>query len=147
MRPSQRKLLTCLLLATYAGISVLGQGLHWLSADDAHHHDFAAVGCAAHCHAHNHACVCHDHDSSALADTEHEKTPVDQAVSASNAIADSHVCEICEFLLTAVSQPPQLAAPPVSQPLVATVPPPLERVYSSLARSTHTPRGPPQLLA
>lgn len=147
MRPSQHKLLTCLLLATYAGISVLGQGLHWLAADDAHHHDLAAVGCVAHCHAHDRACVCHDHDACDLTAAQQEKTPVDQAISASNSIADSHDCEICEFLLTAISQPPQLAAPVVSQPLVATVPPALEQIYTPTTLSPHAARGPPQLLA
>src|SRR4029453_8328709 len=103
MTPTQRKLLTCLLLAPYAGISVLGQGLHWLSPDDGHHHDLNVIGCATHGHAHNHACVCHDHDSCGLVDADHENLPADKVISANDCVADSHVCEICEFLLHAIS--------------------------------------------
>jgi hypothetical protein len=135
MRLAVRKLLSCSLLATYAGISFLGQGLHLLLPDDGHHHGFDVIVCANSHHPHDHDCC---------ADGQHD-SPAGPII-ANACAADSHDCEICEFLFQAVSQPPQIATTPDLHPLVAEVPCHPQGFYSPTILGLHAPRGPPQLL-
>ena len=132
MRRSLRKLLTCSLLATYAGVSLLGYGLHWLTSGEDHHHDLCRVVCTEHAHAsHDHA----DHDHASPSFT------------TGGCVTDSHACEICEFLAHAVSQPPQIATTPDLHVLVADVPCHSQDFNSPTILGLHAPRGPPQPLA
>jgi hypothetical protein len=124
-----------LLLATYAGIALLGEGLHELMPDAGHqhHHGLAVVHCAGdHCCHAGHA----DHDN------------VSQLASLTvNSDSDSHVCEICQFLFQAISQPANVAAPIDWQPLVAAnSQQPQQLLHLPISLGSHAPRGPPQLL-
>jgi hypothetical protein len=147
MRSAVYKLLTCSLLATYVGISVLGQGLHLLTPDHGHHHHgLQVVTCTAHGHCHGGTC-CANHPHSEHADHEDRNhAPAGQIVTAGGA-SDSHNCEICEFLFQAVSQPPLIAAVPDLHSLVAVAALPHHEIYSSAILGLHAARGPPQLLA
>lgn len=144
MRSTLHKLLTCSLLATYAGIALLGQGLHELTPGHGHHHGFEVVACTAHAHDKGHCCKHHQHNESHHHD--HESQPTGPAVAATDGAADSHSCEICEFLVQAVSQPPQIAVVPDLHPLVAVAATPHVEIYSQEILGLHAARGPPQLL-
>jgi hypothetical protein len=128
MRSTLLKLLTCSLLATYASISFLGQGLHSLVPDDGHHHGASVVISSAH---------------SDDQDTHDNRTHV----VATTSDVDAHDCPICEFLAHAVSQPPQISTPFELQVLVAELTCPAQAFYSPISVGLHAPRGPPQLLA
>ncbi len=131
MRSTFRNLLTCSLLATYASIAFLGEGLHWLTPDE-HHHGASIIVSTASDDPHNSG------DSHA---------PTGKRVVATHGIADNHDCEICDFLAQAVSQPPHIAETPAFAILVAEVPCDAPTLYSPTVLSLHAPRGPPQLLA
>jgi hypothetical protein len=127
--------LTWTMLATYAGISLLGHGLHWLTPEDEHHyHGLAAVvyTCAAH-HAHDGDCCADDHD---------QRSAVPTVTKSS--ITDSHDCEICEFLIHAVSQPAQVVTTPDLHALVAEFSCEPQGIYSQALLGLHAARGPPQ---
>lgn len=134
MRSTLHKLLTCSLLATYVGISLLGQGLHLLTPEDEHHHYGSHVAAAA-VHTHSDEC-CDDHDSESAA----------LITVAAGSAADSHSCEICEFLFQAVGEAPQVAVVPDLHPLVAPTFTPHVEIYSQAILGLHAARGPPQLL-
>jgi hypothetical protein len=125
MRSTFRQLLTYSLLATYASIAILGEGLHWLTPDE-HHHGASIVV------------------SSAAADSH---APTDKLVTAIHGIADDHDCEICDFLAQAVSQPPQIAQSPEFAILIVETACDPPAFYSPIVLGLHAPRGPPQLLA
>jgi hypothetical protein len=131
MRSTFRNLLTCSLLATYASIALLGEGLHWLAPDE-HHHGPSLVVSTASDAPHNAG------DSYATAD---------QGVTAAHGAADDHDCEICDFLAQAVSQPPQVAQSPDFAILIVETACDPPTFYSPIVLGLHTPRGPPQLLA
>ena len=131
MRRSFSHLLTCTLLATYAGIALLGQGLHLLApgCEGGHHEHFLAAQ-----EAHDHAGDHHSSDSNGRADE-------------SNSVADLHPCEICVFLAHSVSEPPQIATVPFTQPLVAAAHCDPQGLYSLAIGGLHVARGPPQHVA
>ena len=147
MRSQYRKILTCSLLATYAGISLLGQGLHLLTPHDGHHHGFEVVHCTTHGHAHEAHCCAGEEHSRDGHHGDHDQSAAGRFVVADGSISDSHACEICEFLFQAVSQPPQIAATPDLHILVADVSCPHKSLYSLTIVGLHSARGPPQLLA
>jgi hypothetical protein len=131
MRSTFRHLLTYSLLATYASIAFLGEGLHWLTPDEHHHGASLAVSSeldAPHNAGESHA-------------------PTDKRVVATHGIDDDHDCEICDFLAQAVSQPPQTAETPTFANIVAKAPCGAPTFYSPIVFGLHAPRGPPQLLA
>lgn len=134
MRLRSRRFLSFALLATYAGISFLGEGLHWLlpEAGHQHHHGLYIVHCDRDCPGHA------DHDG------DHHGTPASAALSA-NEDADSHVCEICEFLFQAVSQPAEVASPIDWQPLIVAVASLSQPIYTPAPLGPQAPRGPPLL--
>ena len=140
MRPQHRQFLSYVLLATYASISLLGDGLHSLLPADEHHH-------------HHHGLYVVSHS---CADTEHlghghNATPCTGSgyagLTASDCDADSHLCEICAFLYEAISQPAEIAAPIDWQPLVVVAHAEPQPVYSLTALGCPAARGPPLLLA
>ena len=131
-----RKILASALLATYASISLLGQGLHLLTPDDGHHHDHAAVALSHPSHAHAHG-SCGDH---------HEYPQAGQGGSA-DLVAGDHDCEICEFLAQAKSAAPQITAPLDLQAVVADLQAHTPAFHSPLIIGLPAARGPPQLLA
>ena len=123
MRPTFRHLLTYSLLATYASIAFLGEGLHWLTPDE-HHHGPSRVVSAASDDAHN-------------AGDSH--VPTDKRVVATHGIDDHHDCEICDFLAQAVSEPPQIAETPAFATIVAEVA--VRRSRTLLADCRRPPRS------
>ena len=127
MRLNYRRFLSYLLLATYAGISILGDGLHELmpEAGHHHHHGLDIVNCASHADA-------------GTASTGEVLTVGDND-------ADSHVCEICKFLFEAVGQPAEVAATIDWQPFVAAAPSLLQSIYTPTSLGPQAPRGPPLL--
>jgi hypothetical protein len=131
MRRSFRHLLTYSLLATYASIAFLGEGLHWLTPDE-HHHGASLVVSSEPAAPHG-SCASH--------------ASVDKRVVATHGVADDHDCEICDFLAQAVSQPPQIAEAPAFANIVAEARYDAPTPYSPIVLGLHAPRGPPQLLA
>jgi hypothetical protein len=131
MRSTFRQLLTYSLLAAYASIAFLGEGLHWLTPDE-HHHGASLVVSSEPAAPHN-------------AGGSH--TSVDKRVTATHGIADDHDCEICDFLAQAVGQPPQIAQSPDFAILIVETACDPPAFYSPIVVGLHAPRGPPQLLA
>jgi hypothetical protein len=138
VRIRSRNLLTYLLLATYAGIALLGEGLHELMPEAGHHHHLglAIVHCSG-----DHCC---DHDGQSDGDEHHTASGL--ASLTVNCHSDSHVCEICQFLLQAISQPAEVAPPIDWQPLVVATASLPQPIYTATTRGDHAPRGPPLLL-
>jgi hypothetical protein len=157
MRPTLRTLLTCSLLAAYASISLLGQGLHWFQPHDHHHHGSMVVSRTTHRHTHKHGAhccdhhphgpCCHDTDHDHDQDHDDDHVPAGPIVAARDGDTHSHMCQICEFLFQAVSGPPQVATTPDLHPLVADAPRSAAEHFSTAILGLHAARGPPQLLA
>lgn len=140
MRPKHRQFLSYVLLATYAGISILGDGLHSLLPADEHHHHHHGLYVVSHsCGDAEHAD--HRHDAVSGASSGYAE------VTASECDADSHLCEICVFLYEAISQPAEVAAPIDWQPLVVVAHADPQPVYSLTALGCPAARGPPLFLA
>jgi hypothetical protein len=149
-----RKSVTCSLLAAYGAVALLGQGLHWLSLDERHHHGLHLAGGIQHAESHadhhhggshghhHHHCHHHHHDSPACSES---KKPFE--VAAIDEFYHSHDCDICSFLLQIRSERPQLAAGIVCHSLVAAVPGAVQRSYSPVTLGPHAARGPPVDLA
>jgi hypothetical protein len=131
MRRSFCHLLTYSLLATYASIAFLGEGLHCLTPDE-HHHGASLI-------------VSSESDTPRNAGESH--APTDKRVIATHGIADDHECEICDFLAQAVSHPPQIAQSPDFAILIVETACDPPAFYSPIILGLHAPRGPPQLLA
>ena len=143
MRPTRHRFLSYVLLATYAGITLLGEGLHDLLPEQGHHHGLCFVTHAAHdSDADDHDACCHDH-ASTLASAR----PVEPAIAADDCDSDSHVCEICAFLYQAIGQPAEVAAPTDWQPLIAVAHANPQPTYSATSLGPQAPRGPPLFLA
>jgi hypothetical protein len=139
MRPTRYRFLSWFLLATYAGIALLGEGLHALVPEGEHHHDHGIY--VAH-----HTCngECHHHD---VHDGGEHGAPAHAALTAADSGADSHLCEICEFLFQAISQPAEVAAPIEWEPLVARAHATPQRLYSLVSLGPQAARGPPLVVA
>ncbi len=135
MRLNSRRYLSYVLLAAYAGISLLGEGLHSLMPEAGHHHHdgLYIVNCPSRGTAH----ADHDADSGV--------TSAEAVLTASYGDADSHICEICQFLFQAVGQPAEVASPLDWQPLVVATSSLPQPRYSSISLGPQTPRGPPVL--
>ena len=124
-------LLTYTLLAAYSGIALLGQGLHLLAPEcDGHHHEH----CLVEHEAHDHPGQQHSSDN-------------DDASGEGRSLIDSHPCEICVFLAHSISQTPQIATVPFTQPLVAAAHSEQQGLYSSAVLGLHAARGPTPHLA
>jgi hypothetical protein len=134
MRLQRSRILSLALLATYAGISLLGQGLHELVPHEGHHHHGIYVverdhdSCEHHCY--------HGHHRSAH--------PI---VTADDAHIHSHLCEICQFLAQAIGQPVEVAAPIHWQPLATFVSAEPQPLYVPASLGPQAPRGPPIVLS
>jgi hypothetical protein len=140
MRPQHRYFLSYVLLATYASISLLGDGLHSLLPAGDHHHHHHGLYVVSHSSGDaEHAG--HSHDAAARTSSGYAD------LTASNCDADSHLCEICAFLYEAISQPAEVAAPIDWQPLVVVVHADPQPVYSLTSLGCPAARGPPLLLA
>lgn len=133
MRSKPRRFLGYVLLATYAGISFIGDGLHDLLPDSHRHH-------------HHGLYVVTHHDD---AEPSYLNLAADGAGSASltaaDCDADSHRCEICAFLYEAISQPAEVAAPIDWQPLVVVARAIPQATYSLTDLERPAARGPPLL--
>src|SRR4051812_2438532 len=101
MRLQYRRLLSCFLLVTFTGISLLGEGLHWLTPETEHHHH-RCKGLCTYAHK-SHRANCDGHDA-----TCHSRASADQAVcesasstrqvTVSENDVEVHVCKICAYL-------------------------------------------------
>jgi hypothetical protein len=134
MRLKHRQILSYLLLATYASIAVLGDGLHWLAHETGHHHGEFLVTSTSHGLGHEHSLPL---ATGAL--------PTGRVLSATDADVDSHVCGICTFLFQALSQPAEVAATIDWQPVVVATIFQQQPIYSPTSVGPHAPRGPPLL--
>jgi hypothetical protein len=147
MRLRYRRLLSCFLLVTFTGISLLGEGLHWLTPEDEHHHhQHGLCICSRHSHGasrddHDVDFACHSHECANRAVCE-SVLPASQVVISEND-SDAHVCKICAYLFQIVSEAIDLSAPLEWQPLVVFVPNLRTFILSSSAVHSHAPRGPP----
>lgn len=132
------------MLTIYGGISVLGDGLHMLMHEAGHHHGLDVVCCETHSHADaDHHCDCHDPGCSASDDADYCLSSAERIVTASDCATHSHVCEVCAFLIQALSQPAEVAAPIDWQPLVVAAASRPQPIYSPTSLGPHAPRGPP----
>jgi hypothetical protein len=139
MRPKHCQFLSYVLLATYASISILGDGLHSLlpAGEHRHHHglDVVTHNCDDSLHAGQ------VHDAVCCGSSENVE------FTASDCDADSHICGVCAFLYQAISQPAEVAAPIDWQPLVVAANADPQPIYSQTSLGAQAPRGPPLLLA
>jgi hypothetical protein len=136
MRSTRHRFLSWFLLATYASIAVLGEGLHSLVPDGEHHHCHGIYvvdhACGEECHHHNAV----DHDSRAHA-----------SLAAADCNADLRLCGVCAFLSQAISQPAEVAAPVAWEPLVAAAHVAPRPLYSLVSVGPQAARGPPVVVA
>ena len=139
MRPQHRQFLSYVVLATYAGISLIGDGLHSLLPEGEHHHHHGIYVVGHSCHDEDHAH--HHHAHACCSDCTDDVGP---ALSESD--ADGHLCEICSFIVLAVAQPVELAAAIESLPFVAESEPEIQAIYSHVCLGPQAPRGPPSLV-
>lgn len=151
MRLTRHKLLSSVLLAAYASVMLVGEGLHSLIPGHDHRHGQSIVTHTAHEHSHGHAH--HDHDcehgshGTCCHDHDYDQIPAGPSIVALEGDIHSHTCDICAFLYQAVSQPPQIATTPDLHPLVAELSCVTADFFSSAHLGLHAARGPPQLLA
>jgi hypothetical protein len=134
MRNKYRHLLSCFLLATYASIALLGDGLHSLLPEGEHHHHGLYV-------------VAYHGDRELEPVASSARGAEYASLAASDCDADSHLCEICTFLYQAISQPAEVAAPVESQPLIVVACAKPQAIYSPIALGLQAARGPPLFLA
>jgi hypothetical protein len=139
MRPKCHQLLSYVLLATYAGISLLGDGLHSLlpEGEQHHHHGLYVVGH----HGGDAMRAERDRDVAVRGGSEYAE------ITAAECNTDSHLCEICAFLYEAISQPAEVAAPIDWQPLVVVAHAKPQAIYSPTSLGPQAARGPPLFLA
>jgi hypothetical protein len=133
MKFTSRQLVTCLLVAVYGGVSVLGEALHLLSPHDGHHHGFEVVHCKG-------QSASHEHDSHhGLGDN--DGTTV---VASHEGECDSHLCSVCTLLFQARSAAPQLPTEIfVWQHAVAAAMCPPQQSYIAVILGPHSARAPP----
>jgi hypothetical protein len=148
MRFVYRRFLSCLLLATFASGSILGEGLHLLESHGAgrvhhcHHHGHCMVVCTKHGHHHHHSDV-DDHTNEIASAARPATTPATPGFSVNKLTVDSHACGICAYLLQAVSQTTDISVPSTWHPLLGVGPNSVELIFSQTALGSQAPRGPP----
>jgi hypothetical protein len=135
MRSTHRSFLSYTVLAVYASIAILGEGLHFLMPEDGHQHHAGIyiVGCTGDLHEH------------AAHDSDHQDESAGAALTSNDHGIDCHVCGICEFLLQAIGQPAELAPPIDCQPLIAAAPAAARSFYSPTSLGPQAARGPPSI--
>src|SRR3954465_15313608 len=138
------------LLATFASISLLGEGLHFLTHETGQHHH----------HHHRHGLgiitsvahqVSHDHRDFYLASHTRasancvgcRKTTAGSLLFVTNNDVESHSCKICEYLFQAVSQQIEVAAPIEWQSLFVAYPSLRPLNFSRTTLGPQAARGPP----
>ena len=136
MRRTRHRFLSWFLLATYAGIALLGEGLHALVPEGEHHHHHGIYVA-------RHACngECHHRDAA------EQGASAGASLTAADGDADSHLCEICAFLFQAISQPAEVAAPVEWRPLVVRAHAAPQPLYSLVSLGPQAARGPPLVVA
>src|SRR5215212_2810575 len=150
MRLQYQRFLRYFLLVTFTGISLLGEGLHWLTPETEHHYHHRHGICFCQRHGHggkgkhsNEAFVGHSH-ASAEREVCASMLPSAQLVLRENG-AESHVCKICAYRCQILSEPLEVFAPFEWQPLVFSAPSLRSFLFSDSTLSTQAPRGPPIL--
>src|SRR3954447_12685335 len=122
MRVNDRQIASYLLLATCAGVSMLGEGLHLLEPGLTHHHSHHhARYIVLHSHhrsAHKHDNAGHDPHTDAHAFAQSSTSSVIELTRGDDEAA-SHVCGICAFLFEGVSVSADVRAASRWQPLSA----------------------------
>jgi len=146
MRLMCRRVLSCLLLATFASGSILGEGLHLLEGQTGrrhhhlHHRGHWIVASAE--HERRHLGVTGDHVNQIAKSDRQRATSSTLAFAANNLVFDSQTCCICAFLLQAASPTADSSMQFDSQPLAFAGLTPL-RLYSPTEFGSQAPRGPP----
>ncbi len=135
MRSRSKSLLTYVLLATYAGIGILGEGLHGLVPEAGHNHHLGLT-----------IVRCTDAHYGGDQQYAARDTTNDLASLTANCHSDSHLCEICQFLFEAISQPAEAPASIDWQPLVVATYSLPRLIHTPISLGSHVPRGPPLLL-
>jgi hypothetical protein len=137
MRFNRRQFPSLILLATYAGISILGDGLHSLMPEigHQHHHGLYIVTFSD------------DNPGHSRRFASHVGLVDQNVVIASATDVDSHICEICQFLFQSISQPAQLASPIDWQPVVVAAVAVSRPFCAPTLVGPQAPRGPPLLLS
>jgi hypothetical protein len=138
MRSKHRQFLSYVQLATYASISLIGDGLHGLLPDGHHHHHGLYVV--------DHSCNDRQHSDYAQGEVACCGSEF-AGLTAVDLDAESHLCEICVFLIHAISQPAEVAATIDWQPLVVVAQADPQPVYSLTSLGPQAARGPPFFLA
>jgi len=143
MRLAYRKILACSLLATYGVVALLGQGLHWLSAEDAHHHGLSVAHCHSHGPGHSHSHV-HTHQHvHKVPDCCHAEHDAALALECGDGASLCSECGICAFLSQIKCERPQIAASEIWQHVIRATSAALQRTYSPITLGLPSPRGPP----
>jgi hypothetical protein len=137
MRSARHRFLSWFLLAIYAGIALLGEGLHSLVPEGERHHHHHGLYIISHVWSD----ACHQHDAAARDASTHA------SLTAADCDADSHLCEICAFLFQAISQPAEVAAPIEWEPLIAPAHAAPQPLYWLASLGPQAARGPPLLTA
>lgn len=140
MRPKHRQFLSYFLMATYASISLLGDGLHLLLPEGGQHHHHHGIHIAGHS-CHDSQQDDHHHGDTCCSDCAHDVGPA-----ISDAGADGHLCEICSFIVHAVAQPVEEVATIDWRPLIVQSQPETQAIYSCVSLGPQAPRGPPSLV-
>jgi hypothetical protein len=139
------QLLTYALLVAYGSVSLLGQGLHLLSAGHGLHVGDNVVECVEH----------HSHEEHGLAHHGHggDAAPADEATHASGLAiqsrecnTQSHACEVCQFLGQVRSVPPAFVLAATPAQVADYAPHSAEATFSPVSLGPQAPRGPPAAL-
>jgi hypothetical protein len=144
-----RRVLSYFLLATIAGISILGEGLHFLSAEVGHHHHhqhrngLCIVTHARHSAKHEHHDLHVGHGAIIAARADRNSSSAAAVVVVRADDVDSHVCKICAYLFQALSPPIEVAAVMQGQPLAVEALPPKQHFYLAARLGPQAARGPP----
>jgi hypothetical protein len=146
MRNIPRKLAACIAVGVYGAVALLGQSLHWLSAEDHHHHGPSAVHSHVHVSGHGH---CHDRRNHQHAIDVGDETSSDTLFGAHSIDGACHSddCEICAFLSQIKSERPQVAVADICQQVFTEVTATYQQSYSPIFLGSHSPRGPPHSIA
>ncbi len=150
MRLKYRRFLCFVLLASYAGHSLLGEGLHWLTPEAGRH---------CHCHHHRSTFAAKTLGRCSLANHQnchtHRHAPTSGANSITNVASESPVlvngddridplaCKICAFLYQALGQTAEISAPLEWQPCVSSTGVLRHHIRSLASLGPQAPRGPP----
>jgi hypothetical protein len=144
-----RRFLSAVLLAIFASISILGDGLHLLTPEGAqhrhHYHGVYLVAHSRHASGHRNHVVERGHVLTTAVVAARKPAPLNEIAFANSNDVDWHVCTICAFLDEAVSARVEVSAPFELQPLVVALVTLPQHVTTANVLGPQAARGPPFL--